>query len=112
MSVERNLIISLLKLTKEGTVLIECVNKDARIPLDTTMELLCKLQNDNLIYLKTNVIEVDSSSRLKLAVKAANMGADIEHISDLLCWQEFEDIAVLGPKEQWLRRQKKCKVQA
>ncbi len=52
MSVERNLVISLLKLTKEGTVLIESVNKEARIPLETMMKLLDKLQNENLIYLK------------------------------------------------------------
>jgi hypothetical protein len=50
MSVERNLVISLLKLTKEGPVLIESVNKDARIPSTVTLELLEKLQNENLIY--------------------------------------------------------------
>jgi Holliday junction resolvase-like predicted endonuclease len=98
MSVERNLLISLLKLSKEGTVLIESVNKEARIPSLVTLKLLDKLQNENLIYLKTNSIEVDSSSRLKLAVKAASLGADIEHISDLLCWQEFEEIAALALK--------------
>ncbi len=98
MSVERNLVISLLKLTKEGTVLIESVKKDARIPLAVTVKLLDILQNENLIYLKLNSIEVDSNSRLKLAVKAASLGADIEHISDLLCWQEFEEIAALALK--------------
>ena len=41
---------------------------------------------------------MDSSSRLKLAVKAASLGADIEHISDLLCWQEFEEIAAIALK--------------
>ena len=98
MSVERNLVISLLKLTKEGPVLIESVNKEARIPSAVTWELLEKLQNENLIYLKTDTVEVDSSSRLKLAVKAASLGADIEHISDLLCWQEFEEIAAIALK--------------
>jgi Holliday junction resolvase-like predicted endonuclease len=98
MSIKKNLIISLLKLTKKGTVLIESVNKDARIPLETTMKLLDKLQNENLIYLENNWIEIDSNSRLKLAVKAASLGADIEHISDLLCWQEFEEIAAMALK--------------
>lgn len=98
MSIERNLVISLLKLTKEGTVLIESVNKEARIPSTVTLKLLDKLQNENIIYLKTNSIGVDSNSRLKLAVKAASLGADIEHISDLLCWQEFEEIAALALK--------------
>jgi Holliday junction resolvase-like predicted endonuclease len=98
MSVERNLLISLLKLTKEGPILIEDVNKDARIPSIVSSKLLDKLQNENLIYLKSTSVEVDSNSRLKIAVKAAALGADIEHISDLLCWQEFEEIAAMALK--------------
>ena len=98
MSVERNLVISLLKLTKEGPVLIESVNKDARIPSAVALKLLRKLQNEDLIYLKPDSVEVDSTSRLKLAVRAASLGADVEHISDLLCWQEFEEIAAFALK--------------
>jgi hypothetical protein len=96
MSVERNLLISLLKFTKEGPVLIEDVNRDARIPAVVTLNLLGKLQNEGLIYLKANSVEVESCERLKLAVKAASLGADVEHISNLLCWQEFEEIAALA----------------
>src|SRR5665647_2580713 len=85
-------------MTKEGSVLIESVNKDARIPSTVALKLLEKLQNENLIYLKPDSIEVDSNSRLKLAIKASSLGADVEHISDLLCWQEFEEIAALALK--------------
>ena len=98
MSVERNLIISLLKLTKEGPVLTESVNRDARIPSATARKLLGKLQNEGLVYLKSESVEVDSSMRLKLAVKGASLGADVEHISNLLCWQEFEEIAAFALK--------------
>jgi DNA-binding IclR family transcriptional regulator len=63
MSVERNLIISLLKLTKEGPVLTESVNRDARIPSATARKLLGKLQNEGLVYLKSESVEVDSSMR-------------------------------------------------
>jgi Holliday junction resolvase-like predicted endonuclease len=98
MSVERNLIISLLKLTKEGPVLTESVNRYARIPSATARKLLGKLQNEGLVYLKSESVEVDSSMRLKLAVKAASLGADVEHISNLLCWQEFEEIAAFALK--------------
>jgi Holliday junction resolvase-like predicted endonuclease len=98
MSVERNLIISLLKLTKEGPVLTESVNRDARIPSTTARKLLGKLQNEGLVYLKSESVEVDSSMRLKLAVKAVSLGADVEHISNLLCWQEFEEIAAFALK--------------
>ncbi|MGD0450549.1 MAG: nuclease-related domain-containing protein [Candidatus Bathyarchaeia archaeon] len=96
MSVECNLIISLLKLTKKGDVLTEDVKKDSRIPASTTKNLLSKLQNECLIYVKEDQVEINSAMRLKLAVKAACLGADVEHISNLLCWQEFEEIAAFA----------------
>ncbi len=98
MSVERNLLISILKLTKKGSVLIENVNKEARIPSSIALELLEKLQNEDLLYLNNDIIELESSGRIKLAVKAVSQGAVIEHISDLLCWQEFEEIAAIALK--------------
>jgi Holliday junction resolvase-like predicted endonuclease len=93
MSIENNLIISLLKLTKEGPALIENVKNDTRIPLATTMKLLEKLQTEGLVYLKHDTIEADANLRLKLAVKAEAQGADVERVSNLLHWQEFEAIA-------------------
>jgi Holliday junction resolvase-like predicted endonuclease len=98
MSVERNLLISLLKLTKEGPVSLEDVNKDARIPSTVSSKLIDKLQKENLINLISTCIEVDSNSRLKIAIKAKALGADIEHVSDFLCWQEFEEIAAMALK--------------
>jgi Holliday junction resolvase-like predicted endonuclease len=98
MSVERNLLISLLKLTKGGPVLIKTVKNEARIPSTTASKLMEKLQNEGLIYLKQESVDVDSGMRLKLAVKAASLGSDLEHISTLLCWQEFEEIAAFAFK--------------
>ena len=98
MSVERNLVISILKLTQRSAVLIENVNRDARVPSATSRKLLQKLQNEGLIYLKQDSIEVENNGRLKLAVKAASLGADIERISNLLCWQEFEEITAFALK--------------
>ena len=98
MSVERNLVISILKLTQRSAVLIENVNRDARVPSATSRKLLQKLQSEGLIYLKQDSIEVENNGRLKLAVKAASLGADVEHISNLLCWQEFEEITAFALK--------------
>ena len=98
MSVECNLIISLLKLTKKGPVLTESVNKDARIPSSTSRKLLEKLQSEGLVYLKKDSVEVENNCRLKLAVKAVSVGADVERISNLLCWQEFEEITAFALK--------------
>jgi Holliday junction resolvase-like predicted endonuclease len=96
MAIERNLLISLLKLTKNGSVLIETVKKDSKIASDIIGKLLEKLQNEGLIHFKEGTVEVDSDNRLKLAVKAASLGADIEHVSGFFSWQEFEDIAALA----------------
>ena len=92
--VERNLLISLLKLTKDGSVLIENVNKEARIAPDIIKKLLENLQNQNIICIKDGFVETYSDSRLRLALKAASLNADIEQISTLFSWQEFEDITV------------------
>ena len=96
MVIERNLLISLLKLTKEGSVLIKDVNKDSKIAIDIVRKLLENLQTEGLLYLEGETVKVDSDARLRLAVKAASLGADVEHVSAFLSWQEFEDIAALA----------------
>jgi Holliday junction resolvase-like predicted endonuclease len=95
-AIERDLIISILKLTANGSVSRESINKDAKIPSAVALKLLRQLQTDGMVYLRGNNVEVDTNNRLKLAVKAATLGADIEHVSDMLCWQEFEDIAAIA----------------
>jgi hypothetical protein len=98
LSIERNLIISILKLTKEKSALIENVNIDARVPSQTSRNFMAKMQNEGLIYLWQDTVQADSTSRLRLAVKAISLGADVEFIGNLLCWQEFEEIAAFALK--------------
>jgi len=96
MIVERDLLISLLKLTKDGSVLIEGVKKDAKLTSGIVRNLLGKLQNEGIVYVNQDTVEADSYSRLKLAVKAVAMGADVEYVSNMLSWQEFEDISAVA----------------
>ncbi len=96
MVVERELLISLLKLTKDGAVLIEDVNRDYRIASDIARKLLEKLQNEDLLNLQGATVKVTSDNRLRLAVKAVSLGADVERVSAFLSWQEFEDIAAIA----------------
>jgi hypothetical protein len=81
LSVERNLLISLLKLTEKGAVEQETVKKEARLPASVVALLLRKLQNENLIYFQNGCIASDAASRLKIAAKALSTGADIEQLS-------------------------------
>ena len=96
MVIEIALIMSILKLTKNGPVPQEAIAKDARLPLDVASKLLRKLQTDGMVYLSDNNVDADAGSRLKLAVRAVALGADIERVSDFLRWQEFEDIAAIA----------------
>ena len=96
MVVERDLLISLLKLTKDESVLLELVKRDAKTTLSITRKMLEKLQNEGMIYLNQNKVEADSYGRLKLAIKAVSIGADVEYVSNMLSWQEFEGIAAIA----------------
>jgi Holliday junction resolvase-like predicted endonuclease len=96
MSIERELIISVLKWTRKQPISIEIVSKEAKIPHETVENLLEKLQNHGLIYLQSGLIEVNNLERLKLAVYALQLGADVERVSNYLQWQEFEQIAVVA----------------
>jgi len=96
MTIERNLLLSLLKLSKNGPVLIKDVNKDSKITSIIIIKMLQKLQNEGLVYFEGDVVEINSDNRLKLAAKAATLGADIENVSAFLRWQEFEDIAAIA----------------
>src|SRR3990170_2268591 len=98
MVVERTLIMSLLKLTKDGPVLIENVKKDSRITSDIAVKLLQKLQEEGVVYVRNDTVEASSEGRLLLAAKAAALGMGIEQVSSFLCWQEFESIATIALK--------------
>jgi Holliday junction resolvase-like predicted endonuclease len=95
-AIEIGLIMSILKLTKNGPASRESVNKDAKLPSDIASKLLRKLQTDGMVYLSDNNVDADAGSRLKLAIRAVALGADIERVSDFLSWQEFEDIAAIA----------------
>ncbi len=99
MEIERELLISVLKLTKKGPVSFESINKSAHVPMSVAWKLLENLQKEKLLYIEGDTVEADSDSRIKLAVKAVELGADVERISDFLKWQEFEDIAALALRE-------------
>jgi len=96
LSVEMELLLSILKLTASGAVSYELVNKDANIPSATARKLLGKLQNEGLVYCRLRFIEVDTARRLELAVRAVRLGADLERVSTFLSWREFEAVAAMG----------------
>ena len=96
MVIERDMLISILRLTKDGAVLTKTVNKDARMVAVFATKMLKKMENEGLIYFENGKVAADSQCRVKIALKALGLGADLEHVSDLLRWQEFEAITVIA----------------
>jgi hypothetical protein len=94
--IERELLISILKLTKDGPVKQESITVDAKSPTAIASKLLKKWQNEGLVTVSRGVVDVGADERLKLAVRAVDLGADIQRVSALLCWQEFEAIAAVA----------------
>lgn len=96
MNIEANLICMLLELTRNGLVSHEMLNKRVRVPREIAANLLSKLQSGGLLYVREAAIEADAEQRLRLAVHAIGLGADLERVSSHLRWQEFERMAAMA----------------
>ena len=96
MRAEREILISILKLTREGPASIELIAKNSRIPLSVVEEQIKKFLSLNLAEKKEALIRVSPLQRLKIAFRAISLGADIERVCRNLSWKEFEDVAVMA----------------
>jgi len=92
MATERNVIVSVLKLTQTGPIQKELLRKDARVSAQVLDDALKKLFEDGLIRQRRDLVEVSSSQRVSMAVQAIKLGADFERICNFLEWSEFESI--------------------
>lgn len=96
MSIESDLLISLLKSSRDGPVSQEAIKIEARLPACLVEELLRKLQSEGLLNLHGSTVEVTSAQRLRLAVRALRSGGDLERVSGFLQWKEFEGMAAVA----------------
>jgi Holliday junction resolvase-like predicted endonuclease len=96
LNVEKEIAISILRLTRQGPVSQEMINKQAKVPSRAAEKLLRKLQNDGLIYVDKSFVGADTIQRLKLAVYALKLGGDLERVTSFLKWQEFESMAAIA----------------
>ena len=91
---KRELLISLLKLTKNnGFIQRKLVIREARIPAKTAKELLIEFADDEIVQLNEEIIGTLPSQRFRIVARAIRLGADPERVSKTLDWREFEDFA-------------------
>jgi Holliday junction resolvase-like predicted endonuclease len=96
MHVSSEVAISLLKISKCKPVSVELVKREAKFPSEVVERLLQKWQHDGLLYVHDGFVEISALQRLKLAVRALQVGADYERVSSFLGWEEFESIAAVA----------------
>jgi hypothetical protein len=88
MAVERDILISILKLTKSGPIAKEIVARDSNVSAQVTEEVLKKFRDAELVKLKDRTIEASSNQRAKIAIHAIKSGADFERVCRVLEWQQ------------------------
>ncbi|MDH5734220.1 MAG: hypothetical protein OEY88_10650 [Candidatus Bathyarchaeota archaeon] len=93
MTIERDLLLSILKLTKGGPIEKNLVSRDAKIPVQVADNMLRNSSKEGFIQLRGKVIEASLNQRVKIAIHAIRLGADFESVCNFLEWNEFEKIA-------------------
>ena len=96
MIAERGVLVSLLKLTKEGVTDLELVSQEAHVPPQIVKEVLKKYVNFVAYDSASGSVSISSKQRLKMVLKLVEQGADIERVCDSLTWLEFEDLSIIA----------------
>ena len=92
MLAERDVLISLLKLTQRGPVSRTLLTKSTRATVEVVERALEKFEQLSLFDEYRGVIEVSPKQRAKIVTRALELGADLEHVCRFLSWAEFEMI--------------------
>ncbi|UCF58644.1 MAG: hypothetical protein JSV15_06180 [Candidatus Bathyarchaeota archaeon] len=93
MTIEKNLLRSILKLTKKGPIEKTLISRDAQTPTQIADDMLKDFSKAGFVQIRGKVIEASLNQRVKIAIHAIRLGADFESVCNLLEWNEFEKIA-------------------
>jgi len=93
MTAEKDVLLSLLKLTHNGWVPKKSIASDAGVPANLAAKALRKISQENLFHDHETLINVTPSQRVEIAIRAVQLGADSERVCLSLSWREFERIA-------------------
>jgi Holliday junction resolvase-like predicted endonuclease len=91
MSFERDFLISILDLSRQDHVTLTDIRENTGLILDLVSDLAQKYIEAGYFLYENNMVIV--KSRIQLAVKTLELGADLKKVCDFLSWSEFEDIS-------------------
>jgi len=96
MFAEREVLISTLNLTKSGLGDIKDISRNARVPPQTVCQILERNESSGIIRISGSKVIATHEQRLRIAMKAVDLGADVERVCKYLSWEEFEEVSVLA----------------
>ncbi|RJS86717.1 hypothetical protein CW704_04930 [Candidatus Bathyarchaeota archaeon] len=96
MIAEREVLISTLNLTKDGYADLKEIIRDARIPSQIACQILERNESSGILRISGAKIIATPEQRLRIALKAVDLGADVERVCKHLRWEEFEEITTLA----------------
>ncbi len=93
MNAEREVLSTILQLTRTGPVDCELIYKTTKVSSAIALAILRNLSEKGFVSLHGRLVDVSLHQRVEIGVRAVKMGADFESICRLLEWREFEGIA-------------------
>jgi len=96
MTIEREVLVSALKLTSGGPAEIEEIARETRIPAKVVRGVVKRSSDLGIVQRRGSSVVLEKEQRLSTAVRAITLGADVERVSKFLTWSEFEDMSVLA----------------
>jgi Holliday junction resolvase-like predicted endonuclease len=96
MIAEREVLISVLKLTRNGQARIKDIIRDTRVPTQVACKILEKNAASGILHMAGSSITATPEQRLRIAIKAVSLSADVERVCKHLHWEEFEEISALA----------------
>lgn len=98
--VKREILLAILKETAElNYVSMEDISREARIPRSLVREIIREFSEDGLFKFNNENVIVDYEQRLKIALRAVELGSDIERVARFLTWTEFEKFSRISFEE-------------
>jgi len=96
MIAEREVLISTLNLTENGYADIKEIIRNSRVPSQTVCRILEKNESSGMLHIRGSKITATPEQRLRIAIKAIDLGADAERVCKHLKWEEFEEISTFA----------------